>query len=170
MFQKHISCCVMFRHVQACSACSKHVSSMFSKPEQAEHAIDCKMAIFSLTMFHYLFACSGMFSMFSMFRSCFKHVTCMFMHVSYVFKPFSGPEHTLNMPNMINIFLQCAWTFILSCEHLLARPSSWLVSGFLPHWIPPPKKPSPACLKHVLNSFAYSACSNYVQTLSLACL
>ena len=132
---------VMIKHVQACSACSKHVSSMFSKPEQAEHAIDCKMAIFSLTMFHYLFACSGMFSMFSMFRSCFKHVTCMFMHVSYVLKHWTYTKHAkhdkqaLNMPNMLNMLPPLGPTFWKGSakgrQHVLAM--FWDVQSMLEH-------------------------------------
>ena len=91
----------MFSMFSMFKQCSDFVNCMFITPEHAEHAINCKMAIFFMTVFSYSFACSGMFSMFSMFRSCSNHVQTKYCACSDMYYTLFKPEHTQYMLNML---------------------------------------------------------------------
>ena len=96
----------MFAHVRscsACSACSKLVQGMFTRPEHAEHAIDGKNGIY--------------------FSDCVPFQHFMLMHVQrvqHVLSLFRACSQGLNMLNMqltakmANIFL-IMFHFSITC-------------------------------------------------------
>ena len=107
--------------------CSDYVNCMFITPEHAEHAINCKMAIFFMMVFSYSFACSSMFSMFSMFRSCSNHVQTKYCACSDMYYTLFKPEHTQYMLNMLE-HAKHALNPAKHAEHA-APPRPYLLKG-----------------------------------------
>ena len=83
----------MYFHVQSCLSMFWYVQSMFTEPDHAEHAIDCKFEFFFLSCSIAVFHVQHVQHVQNVFKPCKMHVFGM-----YNFLP--NKKHEQNMLNM----------------------------------------------------------------------